>query len=311
MKQKAIFCLGLLFVASLCFGIDDKFLHQMAHIKGNPAYAVDAGNQQVFVRNNNNILIYSTFNAWKPRLEAGFYSVFPIEDMNVAGDKYIYVSSREVTNTITPIDTLDTFGKIYFTTTILGDKLTREGSTLYIADRYRGIDIVDIGSGGQQEIRSTFSEKWGIRDFQAEYPYLYALNDFGLVTVDITDLQFPQSMDTNYELVNAKVIAKNGETLWIGAGKNLVAINIRNIRQPGFLTQYRLASEILDLEIKDNRLYIALGTGGMKILDVSNPLRIEDLTTLTLPMSVYDVALDADYIMLALGKDGWMLYQYR
>lgn len=311
MRLSLILLIPLILLVSLCYGIDDRYLHQMAHIKGVPAYAIDAMNQQVFVRNTNNIFVYSTFNAWQPRLDAGFFSVFPIEDMNVVGDKHIFISSREITNTVIPIDSVQTRGKIYFTHTIPGDKITREGSTLYIADRYRGIDIMDIGNGGSQDLRSTFSEKWGVLDFIAEYPYLYALNDFGLVAVDITDLQFPTSIDTNYELVNARVIAKNGDTIWIGSGKNLIAINVRNIRQPGFLTQYRLASEILDIEIKDNRLFLALGTGGMKILDVSNPLRINDLTTITLPASVYDIALDADYIFLGLGKDGWMVYQYR
>ena len=311
MKIKLALLALLLIISAVCQGIDDRFLTKMAHIKTNPAFAISADHQQVITNDTNQIWIYSTFNVWQPRLEASFYSVFPIEDINLAGDKYIFICSHEATNSILTVDTLQTYGKIFFTNTVLGDKLTREGSTLYIADRYRGIDIVDIGSGGSNDIKSTFSEKWGIRDFYAEYPYLYALNDFGLVAVDISDQQFPVSVGTNYELNEARVIAKNGETLWIGSGKSLVAINIRNANEPKLINQYRLASQILDIEIKDDRLYVALGSGGVKILDVANPLRIEDLSTISESFSVYDLALDADYIYLGLGRDGWMIYQYR
>ncbi len=311
MKFKLIFLGVLILSAGLCRGVDDRFLHMMTHIKTSPAFAVTADHQQVITNDTNNIRIYSTFNVWQPRLEGAFYSVYPIEDLNEAGGKYIFVCTREATNSIVSVDTVQTFGKIYFTNTVLGDKLTREGSTLYIADRYRGIDIVDIGGGGSNDIRSTFSEKWGIRDFHAEYPYLYALNDFGLVAVDISDQQFPISLGTNYELNEARVIAKNGETLWIGSGKNLVAINVRNVAEPKLVNQFRLASQIMDIEIKDNRLYAALGSGGVKIFDIANPLRIEELSSITLPFTVYDLALDADYIYLALGAGGWMIYQYR
>ena len=311
MKLRLLLLGTLLFVSAICQGIDERFLHMMAHIKTSPAFAISANHQQVITNDTNQIRIFSTFNVWQPRLEAAFYSIFPIEDINIAGDKYIFICSSEATNSVSTVDSVQTYGKIYFTNTVTGEKLTREGSTLYIADRYRGIDIVDIGGGGSKDLRSTFSEKWGIRDFYAEYPYLYALNDFGLVTVDIGDQQFPVSLGTNYELNEARVIAKNGETLWIGSGKSLVAINIRNVKEPKMINQYRLASQILDIEIKDNRLYAALGSGGVKIIDVANPLRIEDLSTINVPFTVYDLALDADYIYLGLGRDGWMIYQYR
>ena len=49
----------------------------------------------------------------------------------------------------------------------------------------------------------------------------------------------------------------------------------------------------------------------MKIYGIKNPLKIEDLNTLYPAMSVYDIALGNDLIFLALGKDGWMIYEYR
>ncbi|MDP2173730.1 MAG: hypothetical protein Q8M98_00250 [Candidatus Cloacimonadaceae bacterium] len=311
MKRILILCL-MLFALILCANaIDNKYLHQLAHIKGINALAIEVTENQVFARSQNQLWIYTIFNPWQPRMEAGFLSTALIEDINVMSDNYIFFCSQEASNTIVSIDSLNSYGRIYFTNSILGDKITREGSMLYVADRYRGIDFIYIGSGGLREIKSTFSEKWGIRDFHAQYPYLYALNDFGLVTVDITDQQFPVSLGTNYQISDARSLVKNGDTIWIGAGKELLALNVRDLSNPVLVNQFRLSNDILDMEIKDDRLFLALGKGGVKILDVKNPLRIADINTIFPQAVVYDIALDKDLILLALGRDGWMIFEYR
>ena len=308
--RKALFAVLLLAVTALG-AIDDRIPYQLAHLKNIQPYNVDFSEDQVILRSQNYIWIHSLFNPWSPRLEGVFLSSSRIEDINVLGGNQLYICSQDAANVVTSIDTLSSPGRIYFTNYMIGDKITREGSMLYVADRFRGIDIIDIGKGGMREIKSTFSEKWGIRDFVAQYPYLFALNDFGLVTVDITDLQFPVSKGVNYEITDATQMVKNGSIIWIGAGKRLLAINIEDLSGPRLITQFRLSNDIQDMEVKDNRLFLALGMGGVKILDVANPLRVEDLNTIYPAYAVYDVALDKDLIFLALGKDGWMVYEYR
>ncbi len=291
--------------------IDDKYLHQLAHMKNIQPYNVDCSDGQVLLRNQNYLWINSVFNPWQPRLEAVFLSSSIIEDVNVLGNNQLYICSHEPANNVTTVDTLAQPGRIYFTNNIIGDRMTREGSMLYVADRFRGIDIINIGKGGMREIKSTFSEKWGIRDFAAIYPYLYALNDFGLVTVDVTDQQFPVSLGVNYEITDATVLAKNGDIIWIGAGKKLLAINTADLSHPKLINQFYLSNNIVDMEIKDDRLFLALGLGGVKILGVHNPLKIEDLNQFYPANTVYDIALEDDLIFLALGKDGWMIFEYR
>jgi hypothetical protein len=310
--MKRSLLLAALALCAALYGIDDRFLHQLVHVDHIPAYSVDYSEDQVVLHNQNYLWVYSIFNPWQPKPEAVFVSTAMIGDVNVMGGNNLYISSQEAANTVTPVDTLDTWTRVYFPNLIIGDKITREGSILYVADRFKGIDIMDIGKGGMREILSTFSEKWGIRDFLAEYPYLYALNDFGLVTVDVADQQFPLSLGVNYEISDARVMAKNGSTLWIGAGKDLLAISILDLEHPKLINKFRLSNDILDLEIKDDRLFLALGKGGVKILGIHNPLRIDDLNTIyTTGSSVYDLALDGDLVFMALGKDGWVIYEYR
>jgi hypothetical protein len=293
------------------FSAENRFLYPLTHVKNVQAFSIIQDNDLVYTRNQNQIWVFSIFNAWQPRIEAGFYSPFTIEDMETQTGNYLYVASREPTNQIMPIDTLATSGKIFFPSTVIGDKLTREGATLFVADRFKGIDIVNIGSGSQREILATFSEKWGIRDFVATYPYIFALNDFGLVAVDITDQSNPHSIATNYQIADASCLVKNGNTLWVGAGKNLLAFNINDPAKPTLINQFRLANDINALQVKDNLLYLALGRGGMKILGIANPFKIQDINTINTNYTVYDLALANDYIFLALGKDGWMIYEYR
>jgi len=310
--MKKLFSVALLLIFCLWLqALDTKFLTQLAYIKNAQAFVIKSDHDLVYTRNTNNIWVYSIFNSWSPKLEAGFFSVFPIEDIETHAGNYLFVASREPTNQVISVDSLYTGSRIFFTQTILGDKLTREGPTLYVADRFKGIDIVNIGGGTMREIVSTFSEKWGIRDFEAQYPYIFALNDFGLVAVDITDLQNPRSIATNYQIVDATCLAKNGNTVWVGAGKNLLAFNVTNPETPMLVTNIRMTNEIQKLRVKDNRLYVALGRGGIKIIDIANPLKTEDINNIYLTLPVYDISMANDYIFLGLGKEGWMIYQYR
>ncbi len=310
MKKTLMLVLILTILVSVN-AIDDRIPRPLVQLKNIEAYNVDYQQDLVILRNQNFIWIYSIFNPWSPRLEAVFTSSALIEDLNLLGDNQLYVCSEEPSNTISSVDTLSYPGKIFFTNTIIGNKIAREGSMLYIADRLRGIDIIDIGKGGMRELKSTFSEKWGIRDLLAEYPYIYALNDFGLVTIDISDLQFPISLGVNYEIADATVLAKYGNIIWIGAGKKLLAINVADMKHPRLINLMYLANEIQDLEIYNDRLFVALGQGGVKIYGIKNPLKIEDLNTIYPAVAVYDIAIGNDLIFLALGKDGWMIYEYR
>ncbi|NLW18125.1 MAG: hypothetical protein GXY81_00230 [Candidatus Cloacimonetes bacterium] len=310
MKKALLFTFIVLALASAA-AIDFRVPQLMVHMKNVQPYNVDFQENQVILRNKNYVWLNSIFNPWSPRLEAVFLSQYIIEDVNLLGSNHLYICSQEPGNLVSTVDTLSYPSSIYFPNTAIGNRMTREGPMLYVADRFRGIDIIDIGKGASGELRSTFSEKWGIRDFIAEYPYLWALNDFGLVTVDIKDMNFPLSMGVNYEIADATIMAKNGDIVWLGAGNKLLAINASDMYHPRLIFQTRLSYDIRDMELKDNLLYLALGMGGVKILDVTNPIKVEELRTIIPYYEVFDVALDGDLMFLALGKDGWMIYEYK
>ncbi|HQQ67495.1 MAG TPA: hypothetical protein PLX77_01580 [Candidatus Cloacimonadota bacterium] len=301
----------MIMLAGMLLAVDNRFVHPLAQVKDAQAYSIDVDSGNVLVHNQHQMWIYSTFNAWQPRLEGSFTSLHPIEDVNIQGGNYLYVSSHEPTNTVTVIDSLSLNGKIFFMNTIIGDKLTREGSTLYVADRFRGIDIINVGRGGGGDLLANFAEKWGIRDFTAEYPYLYALNDFGVVTVDVTLQDFPIGIATNYQISNATRLVKDKDYLYVAAGKELQVISVRDINRPIQVAQIRLANAVQGMAVKDQRLFLALGQGGVKIFDISTSSRPEDINTFFPPFAAHDIAVENDYIYVAMGREGWMIYEYR
>lgn len=312
MKVKhAILLLIMLLCVAISSAIDSRFLTKISHTASQPAFSIATDGDKVITRNQNQVWIYSVFNPWQPQIDASYYSVFPIEDVDVMAGRYLHICSREAANSLLEVDSLNVYGKIYFPSLFVGDKMEREGSTLYLADLQRGIEIIDIGSGGMRETKSVFSEKWGIKDFLAEYPYIYAINEFGVVTVDMSDLRNPQSIGVNYEITNASILAKNGDLLWVGAGKSLLALNIRDLNRPTLVNQYRFAYDVLDLEIKDNRAYVALGFGGVRIMDISNPMRLDELNWINLPSSAMSIALEKDFIFIGSGNSGWYIFEYR
>ncbi len=310
MKKITLFTL-LVLLAGLLFAADGRFVYPLVHVKDGDAQHITAENDQILVHNNRQLWIYTLFNPLQPRMEASYISTHKVEDVNLQGNSYIYVSSQEAGMMLAPVDSLSQYGRIYFTNTLIGDKVRREGATLYIADRYRGIDIINVGRGGSYDFLGNFSEKWGIRDFDAEYPYIYALNDFGFVMIDVSDLSYPIGLSTYYQLSDATMLVKDGDYVYIGAGQDLFVLSVRDVDNPMMISQYRLPNEIQAMKIKDKRLFLALGRGGIKILDISVANQMRDINTFYPPGAAVDVALYDDYIFVAVGKDGWVIYEYR
>lgn len=106
--------------------VDNRFLYPLGQIKGVEANRIQVADSQVLTHNLSQLWVYSTFNAWQPRLEASFYSEYRIEDVNFQAGNRIYLSSHEPANNVSPIDSLNLYGRIYFIDTVIGDKLTRK-----------------------------------------------------------------------------------------------------------------------------------------------------------------------------------------
>lgn len=292
-------------------GIDDKFVRLIYQSKTPIANNIKVLDQYVYINNDWNLYIYSVKNIWNPILETAFSSSFPITDVLNLDYNHIFICSHEPTNEITEIDSLNLYGRIYFIQSLTCNKARREGPLLYTTHRDNGMEISDISKGVMPQKLSSFSEKWGIIDLEAKYPVVHALNDFGYVNIDVSDLAYPKTNGYNYEIVDGTVLCVNRNIVWVGAGSTLLAIEVTYPDKPVIINRYRFSSEINDIKAKGDELFVALKTTGLRILDISNTKFIVEKNSFYLKTGINSIAIDGDNIYLGAGNQGWYLIEYR
>jgi len=312
MKRLCLVLIILLAMISVTLqGVDNKFVRVISQTKTPIANGIKITDQYAYIYNDWYLYIYSLKNLWSPQIETGFLTTFPITDVLSLDNNHVFVCSLEPSNTITEIDSLNTFGRIYYAQKLVCDKARREGTLLYTTNPNIGLQIYDIGKSVLPQLVSTFSEKWGIIDLQAQYPVVHALNDFGYVNIDITDLTQPHTNGTNYEVVDGKIISVNRNLAWIGTGSTLLAVDITYPEKPVIINRYRFSYDINDIKARGDEVFVALKSSGLKILDVSNPKRILEKNNFPFKSAIRSVAVDGDYIYLAAATAGWIILEYR
>ena len=291
--------------------IDSKFIRLIYQSKIPIANRIEVKNNFAYVYNDWYVYIYSLTNQWTPLLETAFQSKYPITDIEMLDKNHIYICSHEPTNEVSEIDSLNTLGRIYFGSKLTCNKAIREGNLVYTTHRENGLEIYDISKNLYPEKLSSFSEKWGIIDFLVQYPTLHALNDFGYINIDLSDLKQPRSVGTNYEIIEGNVLSQNRNIVWIGAKNNLYAIEITYPENPVIINRYRFSSEINDLKARGNDLFVALKSTGLKILDITNPKKIAEKNSYYNRSGFLTVDVDGDYVYLGAGLKGWLILEYR
>lgn len=310
MKQIMLLLLLLSLLSCGNLNADTKFLSYLTQVKGFNATSVHYFEQYLYVSNAHDIRIYSLSNPWSPRIEAAFQASSVITDIvNLEANRF-FVCSPDPACKVTELDSLNDYGKIFYDERLTCTLADREGAMLYTADATTGLEIFTLGNGIFPSKISTFSEKWGIRDLVVRYPRIHALNDVGYVNIDVSNTAVPVTAGKNYEVVDGQILCVYNNYAWIGAGNNLVVMDIQNPSKPVIVNQYRFNDHINALVLKDNELYVGLEGSGLKIMDIKNPLQISNTYSYFLEEGVFGIALNAEYIYLAAGKLGWIILRY-
>jgi hypothetical protein len=310
-RQCLVMMILLTLIAVSLQGIDSKFIRVISQTKTPIANAIKINDQYAYVYNDWYLYIYSLKNPWSPQIETAYITTFPITDVLSLDYNHIFICTHEPTNEITEIDSMNTFGRIYLAQKLICNKARREGAMLYTTSTEKGLQIFDIGKGLMPQLVSTFSEKWGIIDMEAKYPVVHALNDFGYVNIDITDLAQPRTNGTNYEIVKGSVISVNRNIAWVGAASTLIAVDITYPDKPVILNRYRFSYDINDIKARGDEIFVALKYSGLKILNIANPKNIIEKNSFPFKTAIRSVAVEGDFIYLAANTAGWIILEYR
>jgi hypothetical protein len=287
-----------------------KFLSEVGTLKVPYAGKLAIADYTLYVYGDSLLSVYAANNITPPNKLTSFdsnedlYSIQPVPpyDILVVGPMELALKER---------DTLKTTGRIFRTQIFPGTNAARQGSTMYVADADTGLEIVELGHGSMGRVISYFHEFLGLKTLDVKWPMIYALNKFGLVIINATDLSNPVAKGTNYQMIDAKCIAVKDTTALIGTKNSLVIMSIKNPDKPIIISQTPYPYAVQNIRIRGTDAFICLGKGGLKILDVSHPKRPIETNSYKGKDRILDVAFSDEYVYAADGKGGIRILLYR
>jgi len=159
---------------------------------------------------------------------------------------------------------------------------------VYVADGEAGIKIVyvrELFTAGPKIIGQVKTPGFANK-VRIEGNFLFVADGpAGLTIVDVTDRTNPQIVRTINTNGNALDVAVFGAFAFVANGNNgMAVVDITDERNAKFVTTYNATGAINDargLDYADNRVYLADGVNGMRIIDIAVPAKPELLLTIS------------------------------
>ena len=128
---------------------------------------------------------------------------------------------------------------------------------------------------------NSVSQGGSLARFSIVGDYLYIVNDFSLVPIDITSLDNPQTLETIDLGIGIETIFPYGDNLFIGSSSAVYIYNISNPANPVALSIYEHATGCDPVVVSGNYAYVTLREGFscrtlvdvnvLEVLNVANP----------------------------------------
>ncbi|HNX01276.1 MAG TPA: hypothetical protein PLE74_06155 [Candidatus Cloacimonadota bacterium] len=299
----------ILCVSELAAYENYKFLTEIDTVKVPYASRLAIEDYTLYVYGDSLLKVYSANNISHPKLVTEFKtnedlnSIEPVPpyDMIVIGPMELALQENDDTNKT---------GKIIHVQTFNGTNSARQGSTLYIADADTGLQIVELGHGSIGRVISYFHDYLGLKALDVKWPLIYALNKFGLVVIDASDLSAPVAKGSNYQILDARCIAVKDTFALIGTKNSVIVMSIKNPDKPYIVTQAAYPFPVQSIRIRGTSAFVCLGKGGLRVLDVSYPKRPMESNSYRGKDRIFDVAFSDDYVYVADGRGGIRVLLY-
>lgn len=185
-----------------------------------------------------------------------------------------------------------------------------------IADGNNGMQIVDVTIINRPDSVSSFDTDGNANDITAGYINndLYAfISDYnkGLVVVDIDNPTNPIPIGNLIitGLVNTCFIDQSNKIAYVGLESGQVQVyDLSPLpNQPNFLTAIQVSGSIKGLFLSGNFLYVAAGSTGLAIYDVSNPSNAELKSIFNTAGIATDVAVNNNFAYVADSYNGMLV----
>ncbi len=192
-------------------------------------------------------------------------------------------------------------------------QMAAQGNFVYSADEY-GLSIYDLSDPGKITTASRIElqlEGHQTLAISVSGNYAYVGDaGAGLKIVDISDPANPKFI-TAYNYENTGSIFSTEDILFIGHyGEGIsTAANSKPGTKPTFLGNYKTIGSVEETYVEDNLLIASEGSGGLEILDVSDPANLKLVQAVETPGFAWASVFSGDYLYTADGAAGVLIFK--
>ncbi|HPN36308.1 MAG TPA: FlgD immunoglobulin-like domain containing protein [bacterium] len=170
--------------------------------------------------------------------------------------------------------------------------LAVEGHYAYMADYTRGLRIMDVANPLAPVEVGGFDTPGKAIDVTVQSPYAFVADeDSGLCIVQVADPANPALIARIRASTHTMGSAVREHTLFIAGGDSIHSYDITDISNPQRIGDCRSSGFAWQIELAGNYAFVAAGTGGAVVFDISHPQAPQRIGCYITGGDVYDIAV--------------------
>lgn len=191
---------------------------------------------------------------------------------------------------------------------LTGDDVCVAGNYTFMLDRDKGLRIFDSSDPSYPLLRSFLAYVGPANDMAVSGNCAYIADSTGTIAiVDVTNPLAPV-LTTTIASPSPRKLFISGNVLYIAGGSGLRLFNITTPLNPSFMSEVATAGSAVAVYVHANRAYVAKGSAGLDIFNVSNPSETPELLTSAAMTDARDVSVfvrgNSAYALVADGAAG-------
>lgn len=193
-------------------------------------------------------------------------------------------------------------------------QMAAQGDYVYSADEW-GLSIYDVSvpgkiiTAGRIELQLEGHQTLAL-DVSGDFAYV-ADAGAGLKIIDVSDPTKPTFLQAYKYGGNVGSVVSEGDILFLGHyGEGLTSvINKKPSAMPTLLGVYQTRGSVEESSVDGNFLVASEGSGGLEILDISNPAQFNLVQTIDTPGFAWASIISGDYIFTSDGPAGVLVFK--
>lgn len=243
--------------------------------------------------------------------EIDSYESYGIVWDTIIHGNYAYLASGEYGLEIVDIESPFGPEKIGHIETTTGFGIAKAGNHIYLADGMGGLCIIDVSvSHSPTEIGRLHVSGQVAYSVTIDWPQIYVGSRHGFSIVNIENPYSPYEV-SYVSLTDVYDIHIAADLAFIAFDGGLRIYNISDLRDPVFVNEIVLTAPARSVTVRGEFAYLALGSQGMSIVRINNPLQLYEVAWYRPYNSIINmVALSGRYIFAADEERGLLILEF-